>query len=356
LGTVLAYISRPVYTAKATFVVERDRNPLLRDRLERPLPAFEVVKNIRTLMASRPVIEAVVDKMRPYEEDDSEPTRFDPGDIISRYLKDWDLVTPVPPRERYLYQWSRRLIVEMEGDVVEVRFTHANRRLAAEVVNLVVKEFVKRYLAFYNTAKIAALRKELVQSLSTEIAAVRAIASEAPSSGTAARLALADRIRVLRHWSRDVDESISALQSTVFSGHPRLAADMELASTLSAAITEGEVALRRVESASTESQERRGLLRNLRITYNATAHAVEQLRLAQHADIRTANIRIVEFADMPPLPDGDRLLRILSVLLIAPLFALAAAILRENLTPYDAGDHDVPRPSSLGPGPAVRNA
>jgi uncharacterized protein involved in exopolysaccharide biosynthesis len=338
VSAVLAWVSPPIYTAKATFVVERTRNPLLRDRVERPLPSLEADKNVRTLIVSRPVIGAVVDQLRPDAETSSESAGFDPWGAITERLNDWGLVTRFPPRERYVNQWSRRLIVETQGDLVEIRFTHPNRRVATEVTNLVVKEFVKRYLALYNTGKIAALRNELVQSLGSEITAVRAVASQATSSGSAARLALADRIRVLRLWSRDVDASIRSLQSTVVAGHPRLAADLELSSALAEAIAEGEAALRRVESANTEAHERDGVLRNLRITFNATAQAAEQLRLAQHADARTVNIRIVELAEVPSVPDGDRLLRILMALLATPVFAIAAAILRDNLVPHAAGN------------------
>jgi uncharacterized protein involved in exopolysaccharide biosynthesis len=356
LSIVFAYMSPAVYTAKASFVVERAYNPVQRDQKERrPLPPLEAATNIRTLVVSRPVIEAVVDKIRPYERTSSEP------EAISEALGRWGLVTLLPLRERYINQWGRRLTVQMEGDVVEIGFAHANRRLAVQVTNLVVDEFVKRYLVLHNPGKIAALRNDLLRSLGAEITTVRSIASKAPTSGVALRSALAGRLRVLRLWSHDVDASVRALQSTLVSGHPRVVAEMELASALTAAIAEGEASLRRVEGARTESNERRESLRNLQITFHATSQAVEQLRLAQHADIRTANIRIVEYADEPPIPGGDKLLRVLMALLVAPLFALVAARVRENLAPRAAARDQIAtkrRGLSFGTGtqPVVPNA
>ncbi|WP_134497806.1 Wzz/FepE/Etk N-terminal domain-containing protein [Microvirga pakistanensis] len=169
----LSYLIPPVYTAAGSIVVERSQHPLLRNQIELPGAAVEIASDVANVIRSRPVIEAVVDQLRPHERPRRPSALRDKIEQVLATLDRWGILTVLSRRERFVRRWSRSLFVEGNGDYITIALTDEDRVLAATAVNAIIDEYRRHYVDLFNMRRVLDLRQEIFIRTQSEIAAQR---------------------------------------------------------------------------------------------------------------------------------------------------------------------------------------
>ena len=323
----------PTYTAQARLLVERRADPVLRDATERPLSPFEVTNNLVKILTSRAVVETVVDELRPH-------VRSTPPSALRRALIDafqtldrWGLASLSPPRERYIRRWSRSLMVETSGDMIEIRMSDEDPVRAALVTNMLLDAAIEHYLSLLRPGALSDVRMKLADAVQVDIdAAVRAIDELRENEGSAVkRDALGRWLGRLRLRRDELAREARRAQRDGGSAELDPGAVHELRASIDRAIMETALRLTREGSADARLADLQETLRELGRTHVAQREVHEALRVRDEADRRTVNIRVAGRAETPVMPDSTHLHSLAAALASALVFALGAALIRDRL-------------------------
>jgi uncharacterized protein involved in exopolysaccharide biosynthesis len=329
----MTYLVAPVYTAQAAIVVERTRNPILRNEKERPLTAIEHSNDLRDMLRSRPVIEAVVEELRPHE-----PARRQSK--LRRFLEiSFDrlgILAAMPLRERFIRRWGKMIVVDADDDFVRISFTHEDPALATAVVNAVVDAHRSQYVKMLRASQGLRLRRDLMDRAQLELTSLREIlaAHEAPASANAVGFAEAlSRLRVVRELIWTIETQTLALRSSLGPAHPDTIASEQTGKTLRAAFSALETEIRTLEQTAARSEEMNLLIRASRETLDGTRERVDRALMLEQSDTRTLNLRVAEYAAIPAVPNASRLFQLMIGIAAGLIFAFSAAIIRDRMKP-----------------------
>lgn len=331
LTGAFCYLVAPLYTARASIVVERSRNPILRNEKDRPVTSIELANDLRDIMRSRPVIEELVDRLRPYEGVRQSRLR----ERLAKTLDSLGIWTTISLRERYIRRWGKALMVEADGDFVGISIADENPAMAMAVINTAVDIQQRRYLELLRASHGSHLRRDLYQRAQSEVAALRRMLLEtdtpvmANSVGYATALS---QLRSVRQRIASLDAQTIAMQSGLGPNHPETLAARQMSDEMRAALALLAMEIRTLERSATTSEETHLLIRAYSETLDAARKELEKAQLLEQSDTRTVSLRIAEYAHMPLAPDFSRLMRLLIGIGAGMVFAVSAAIIRDRLS------------------------
>lgn len=331
LTAAFCYLAEPLYTASASLVVERTRNPILRNEKERPVTSIELANDLRDIMRSRPVVEEIVDRIRPHEGARRSRLREGIADTLDR-LGIWP---SVPLRERYIRRWGRALMVAADGDYVSVSMADENPALAMAVINAAIEIQQRQYLNLLRASQGSHLRQDLYQRAQTEVAALRKILLDAGASVMANPVGYAtalSQLRSVRQWIASLDAQTVAMRISHGPLHPDTLAAQQMSDEMRTALASIAMEVRSLERSATDSEETRMLIHAYNENLDAARRGLEQAQLLEQSDTRTVSLRIAEYAHLPIAPNYSRLLRLLIGIASGVVFALSAAIIRDRLS------------------------
>lgn len=384
----LSYLIPPVYTASGSIVVERNHNPLLRNQFERPGAAVEMANDVASVMTSRPVIEAVVDQLRPHERPRRPSALRDGVEEILATLDRWGMLTVLSRREKYIRRWSKALMVDGSGDYVTVSLSEEDAALGAAAVNAIINEYLRHYLDLFRMRRELELRREIFAQTQSAIAAHRrsilesaaqqplplpavpgqnaaqsgspgAVAvdlernlrdwltarakSELAAKVPAARLlssagfdnlaeqnTILDQLRIVRRSLDAVDAKVRALQMEFGPEHPETVLAQETQTALREAAADLEAELRRIGARKAAAEEAQAVKEAFSTRLDATRRQVDLIRLYTQTDTRATSVRLAELAEIPSMPDVMRLLQVSFGIVASAVFALGAALIRDR--------------------------
>ena len=331
LTGAFCYLVAPLYTAKASIVVERSRNPLLRNEKERPVTSVELANDLRDIIRSRPVIEEVVDRIRPYEGARQSRLR----ESFARTLDRLGIWTAIPLRERYIRRWSKTLTVESDGDFVSISMSDENPALAMAVINAAVEIQQRRYLDLLRASHGSHLRLDLYQRAQSEVAALRALLLKANTPVMANSVGYAtalSQLRSVRQRIASLDAQTIAMQIGLGPNHPETLTARQMSDEMREALTALAMEVRTLERSATASEETQILIHTYNEILDSARKELEKARLLEKSDTRTVSLRIAEYAHMPIAPDYSRLMRLLIGICGGIVFALSVATIRDRLS------------------------
>ncbi|SCY56854.1 Wzz/FepE/Etk N-terminal domain-containing protein [Microvirga guangxiensis] len=389
VATGLTYLIAPVYTASGSIVVERTSNPLLRNQLEQPSAAPEMANDVANVMRSRPVIETVVDKLRPHERPRRRSAIRDGIEQAFATLDRWGILSVLPRRERYIRRWSRALKVEGNGDYVTVSLSDDDGALAASAINAIIEEYRNHYVELLRMRRALDLRQEIFAQTQSDIlehrrAALKSAAEqqasriEVPSPHTllsdstgsltanvehdlrrllAARArsslisqapavdnantkdfispakynAMIAQLGTVRRKLDASDIQVRTLQLERGSNHSDTLLALETRASLRRAVADLEEELHRSAQAGAAKDEAEAFKTAYDARLDATRRRVDLVRLYTQSDTRTSSVRLAEFAETPNIPSSTRLLQVAIGLGAAIAFALCAAVIRDRV-------------------------
>ena len=334
LSTGLCYVSPPLYTAEASLLIEPGRNQLLRDEAEHSPSSFEATNDLTKTMLSQPVIEAVVDRLRPHERQSRTSSLRRALEQAMLVLDRWGLATHVEPRQRFILRWQRTLVIDTQGDVVAVGYTNEDPALAANIVNAVVDETIERYIAVLRLKGAAAIRRDMLENLHEQTLAARTAIvdlSGDPAVTESGRADLAGWFGTLRLMREQYQRIAAGLRQRYGPQHPALNAVEEAIRALSASIADTLDRLDAARPASARLQDSQEHLRIVSRQYAAESKLLEILERLETADQRTANLHVVALAAVPAWPVQTRLTSVSIGIFAGLAFACAAAYIRDRL-------------------------
>jgi capsular polysaccharide biosynthesis protein len=389
----LSYLIPPVYIASGSIVVERGYNPLLRNQLEYPTAAAEMVNDVSNVMRSHPVIEAVVDQLRPHERPRRPSVIRDSVEQIRATLDRWGILTVLSRRDGYIRRWSKLLAVEGNGDLLTISLSDEDGTLAAKAVNAIINEYRRRYndllidllrmrqaldqrqeifartqsemsaqrrsalenLAGQPTAHSVVSSRPLLQPDSTgpvvadvernlrQLLAAQArskLAAQAPpandSSGSAfdnpAKYnTMLEQLHTVRRKLDATDARVRILQLELGPEHPETLLAQQTRASLREAAVDLEDELRRIAQAGAAADEAKAFKKAYDTRLNTARQRVDQARLYTQSDTRTISVRIAERAETPKIPTAIRLHQVVFGIAASVIFALGAAVIRDRV-------------------------
>ncbi|MBF9197528.1 Wzz/FepE/Etk N-terminal domain-containing protein [Microvirga terrestris] len=327
----ISFLLDPVYTATAAIVVERNRNPLLRDENERPVSAIELANDLRDIIRSRPVIEAVVDKLRPHERPRRQSTVMT---VVFQALDDLGLFNLPPLRERYIRRWTKSLVVEADGDYVTFALTDEDPEIASAVLSSIVDAQQRRYVEVLRASHGSHLRREMLSRIQADMAALRETLAglSAPTANSSGYAVALSQLSAIRSMISASDDQSSSLRTRLGPNHPETVAAEETSDALKQRLSALAHDVDALGRTAVRSEEMQLLIRSYTEALDAVRKDLKKSELHENSDIRAVNLRIAEQALPPIVPDVSRILQLAVGLGAGIVFAIGAAMIRDRLS------------------------
>ncbi|MBB3021706.1 capsular polysaccharide biosynthesis protein [Microvirga lupini] len=327
----MSYALAPVYTATAAIVVERSRDPLLRDERERPVAAIELANDLRDIIRSRPVIEAVVDKLRPHERPRRQSNVMT---AVFETLDDLGLFSLPPLRERYIRRWTKSLLVEADGDYVTISLEDEDPEIAAAVLSSVVEAQQRRYVDVLRASHGSQLRRVMLSRVQADMAALRGTLASlsAPTANSSGYTVALAQLSAIRSMISDSEDQFSSFRIRLGPDHPETIAAKHTSDTLRENLSALAQDVQTLERTAIRSEEMQLLIRFFAEAVDAARKNLDKSELHERSDTRTVSLRIAEQALPPIAPDVSRILQLAIGFAAGLIFAVGAAIIRDRLS------------------------
>lgn len=346
--TAFSYLLPQVFPATTKVVVERNRAPTLRSSITHDgLESIEVMNNERAIIQSRPVMEAVVDELKPHERPsgDGPISRFIDG--TKSALARAGLITALEPRERWVQGLLRSVQADavVNSNVLEITYADEEPEWSSKIVNAVTKEYIRHHLAVYSSESVTEFLKAQMEAAEAELERLRGEVvaykkRESVSAVADRRAQLVRELTTAREDLADAKRSRAELLTRFEPGHSAVGLENERIAALRATVDEIQTTLADLERKQSGLEAIETRLASQESTYRELKREYEQARLNAASNANLINVRPVEYA---PVPVKPRFPRILVIFLAIPLgigLSVSIALLREYL------DHRVEDPDT----------
>ena len=336
LVTLLSYVAPRSYGTQATVLVQRASAIPSRQIYGPNQDMIEVLNSEIAILTSRPVMEAVIDRLRP----DARPrhpgalSRFVEG--VQASLVDAGLIDTLPRHEQWVQNLMKQVRAKaaIESSVITISYSNEDPVLARDVVENVTREYLRRHQEIYSVAGLSGVYVDRMREVEARLARLRA---ELAGTGRSTRADPNRQVALLEAMNRDRGalatkrgELLDA--NTRFeAGHPKVRAlqaqvnDLErLIGGEGAQLRGLEAAAPRVDRLTTAIASEEQTLRTLRNQYDDAV-------VTERSDPRLVNVRLVSAAPLPLKPSPSRAFFILIALIAGAIMGPLLAIIREYL-------------------------
>lgn len=336
LSTTLLYLIAPVYGARASVLVERNRAPNMRTELQPGLEMIEVINTEAHLAVSESVLTAAVDEVKPHEVTGT-PSAFKQwAENLRLNMHQIGLFTYLPPRER----WIRRLskVVESEpvpnSNVLELTYFDEDPERAARIVNAIVDAYLDARTEIYRASGEIEIYRSQIDDVTARIAArrgeldkLRAAIDENRSEVGARTLDL--RLGSINEELSTVRVELNDLKERFQPEHPRVKATEKRIEVLQAELEETLDRMEQETLLTARTDQLNMLIEADTNTFKNLKERLDDAELAEYADRQLLNVRKVDVATPPNKPRFERLLLIILSIPLGLFMGFALAFIRE---------------------------
>lgn len=347
LVAALTYALSQPYQATAKVIVERNRAPTLRTSVAYDgLESIEVMNNEIEIIHSRPVMSAVVEELRPHERpsSDSASRRF--SEAVKQWLDETGLLNSLGEREAWIQRLLRAVKPEsiVNSNVLEISYQDEDPVWAAEVVNAVTDQYIRRHLEIFSSKGATEFYRERLEAAEAELERLRRATRDYKQRGSISAVAdrraqLVRELTAVRADLADARTQRAELVTRFQPGHTSVLLASRRVVSLVAAEKRIQEQLEALEEQESELEPLEMRTRTQETLVLDLKREYEQARLTAASTAEVINVRLVEYAEVPARPRFPRLLFILLSIPLSFLVSLSVALLREYLD-HRAADPD----------------
>lgn len=368
LVTALVYVMPPNYTAVAKVLVERLKSPVKGDAIS-GAQSTEVQNTEIEILLSRPVMAAVVDKLKPQQRPSSPPrpgqapASTDAGtqppaavqsqaadvpaqaaapeddsggfDIWAK-LADWGLINAPPARERWIARLMKGVKVKavVDSNILEISYSDFDPVWAAKIVNTVTETYLAHRLEVYAARGASLFYKEQMEEAHAALQKMRERLSDYKTrEGIPAleetRRDLVGRIGTLRERMVSFQSELSDLLGRFSEGHQRIVTQRQKMAALQRDLDDHTKRLLRLEQYVAAVQTLDAEIAGQDKVYQGYRERYEDRRMMEAQNVDTTNVRIIGQADIPAVPSVSRLFFIALSVAGGLFLTILIALIRE---------------------------
>jgi uncharacterized protein involved in exopolysaccharide biosynthesis len=336
LTITLLYLIAPVYGAKSSVLIERNRAPNMRTEFQPGLEMVEVINTEANLALSDAVISRAVDRVKPHVRTKPPSAMRIKVENFRKGLGDSGLMTYLSPRER----WIRRLQRTVEAkpvpnsNVLEIIYFDEDPKRASDIVNALVDFYLIVRDDVYKSSAALILYRTQLANVTSRIADRRAALDEIRASMTLDGSGSANRSSEL--IAENLNQELLAVRRELVDlrdrfqpTHPRIVENerrlVDLEAQLQAALSGSEM-----ETALTARTDQLTMLIEADTsTFQLLKTRLDEAELTEIADRSLNNVRKIDSAAEPVKPRFERLLLIILSIPLGLFLGLAIGFVRE---------------------------
>jgi len=334
--TSLVYLIPQAYRAESVILIEGIQAISIRAE---PMPGIDmstVLKTESEVLLSRPVMEAVVEEVRPHEIPGKKGWI---GRVVTNVrggFIDAGLLSAIAPRDGWISTLQDEVKVKpvAGSNLLEVRYSHEDPKLATALVNAVTHAYIAHHLHVYATPGVnqfyqaqADKAKGALDGLSKQLEAYRA---RFPISDTAdTRDGLSRTLADLRERAGRARAEVIELAAAYNDSHVKMQVARAKLASIEAAMRNAEEKMARFEQREGEITKMRSLIDSQRASYLHLVEMGAQAKTTEFANPGTTNVRVVEYATVPPVPNHSRLFFVALSVVGGLVLAVSIAMVRE---------------------------
>ena len=332
----MLYLIPPVYGARASVLVERNRAPNMRTEIQPGLEMIEVINTEAHLVVAESVLTLAVDRVKPYERTTPMSPMRQRVENFRLRLGELGLMTYLSPRERWLRRLSRTVEAEPvpNSNVIEVLYFDEEPERGARIVNAIVDAYLDTRSEIYRSAGEVQIYRAQIEEVTARLSERRAeldrLRATLETNGTepgnrSIDLKSQTLNQQLAAQRRELDELRDRFQPE----HPRVVTASERLAALQAEL---EAVLDQMEeetklTARTDQLDM--LIEADASTFNRLKTRLDDAELAEFADEQLRNVRRVDIAEPPNKPRFERLFLIILSIPLGLFLGFALAFIRE---------------------------
>ena len=336
---VLVFWQSSIYLTHATVLVDRTQAPIgAPERFFSPPEAAEALNTEINVIRSRPVIEAVVDRLkltfRPAPEESSG---------IRRRTRDWLsdaglLSNRLSPREQWITRLSRGLEVRpvVDSNILTIGYESTDARLAPQIVNSVTDEYIARRLSInaskgaseFYLAKLDDTEGEL-RLQRTQLDSFRQ--KNSLNAVTENKEQLVEEAGALRFKLSETETELRERLTRFAERHPSVILLRQEISATKVELATARKELQRLETEEAKTRDMQVRIETLEANYVNYQEKLEEAKVRESATQGLINVRVVEYATVPEAPKSSRLSRLIMGAIGSLLVGLLIASLRQYL-------------------------
>lgn len=334
--TTLLYLIPPVYGARASVLVERNRAPNMRTEFQPGLEMIEVINTEAHLAISEAVLIQAVDELQPYVRTSPSSNFRQRVENFRQNLGEMGLMTYLEPRDR----WIRRLSRSVESkpvpnsNVLEIIYFDEDPERAADIVNAIVQAYLRTRTQIYRaTGEVQIYRTQLgevtgrIAEQRSEIDEIRsAIVETSNEIGTRSVALQADNLnRELSAARVERDELATRFQPE----HPRVVAANIKVDGVQVRLDNVLARMEEETLLTARTDQLNMLIEADTQTFQRLKSRLDEAELSEIADQQLRNVRQVDVALPPNKPKFERLLLIILSFPLGLFLGFAVAFIRE---------------------------
>jgi uncharacterized protein involved in exopolysaccharide biosynthesis len=347
LVTTGVYVLPETYRATAAVIVEPMKSPSIRvETYAGRVETAEIINTEMAIAASRTVMTNVVDRLRL-------PERPRRDTVISRTLQrlqatlaDLGLVRALDRRER----WIRGLMADVtvkptvSSNVFTIRYEYEDPQMAADIVNGVTDEYFSRHVTIYSDKGVVDFYRKQMDQAKAKLDVARADLERYKAEKTLAAAAarkdrLVTEVTGVRERISRMNLELTEVAARFGNADQRAALLREKLRTSADEMTRLQLQLEELERAEAKALAMEVGVKAQEKTYLAYRDGFDHASLSTAANENVANVRILDYADVPARPMFSRLFLILVAALAGTVLAVLIAMVREYF------DHRVMTPT-----------
>ncbi len=338
VGTVagLEYVIPPAYPARSVVLIESTQ--AISTRID-PMPGVDmpiVLKTESEVVLSRPVLEQVVDTVRPHEIPPRITWIYRTKKRVRAQLMELGLLNDVLPRGGWIKSLADDIKVKpiAGSNIVEIKYSHEDPRIAAAIVNELTRAYISHHAEIYAARGVtefyenqALKSKATLDDLNQKMESFR---GNFPVSESAdSREGLNRTLDRLRDQGNRLRGEIIELTSKYGDGYLNVKVARSKLANVESAIQESEAKVARQQNRDSELDLLRSLVDAERTNYINMLKLTAQAKTTELANPNTTNVRIVEAATVAGNPAHSRLFFIALAVVAGGPLAVAIALVRE---------------------------
>jgi uncharacterized protein involved in exopolysaccharide biosynthesis len=347
MATIGVYVLAPVYGASSTVVVEPSKVPSLRtEAYPAQVDPMEVLNTEMAIVLSRTVVQNVVDRLKL-------PDRLGRRSALSSVthglrvaLQTVGLLDAVAPRERWIENLQRDVKVRpiANSNAFTIRYSDADPRLAADLVNAVTDEYLQHHFGIYSEKRVADFYRTQMALAQERLRAGRQAlerfkTERALAAVPAQKTQLAEEIRSVRERASKLRLDLTELAARFGEGDQRVGVVRAKIRASEAEIGHLAQQLQTLETAEAQAAEMEVVVKAHERSYLAYQDQFDRASISAAGDKNVVNVRVVDYASVPARPAYSRLFLIGVATGVGLLLGLVAAMVREYF------DHRVVTPA-----------
>ena len=332
----LVYLLPPAYKAKSIVLIESIQ--AISTRTD-PMPGVDmpiVLKTESQVVLSRPVLEAVVDEIRPHEIPSRRTWIAETRRKIRNGMVDVGLLSATSPRDGWITSLADDVEVKpvAGSNILEIKYAHEDPRLAAALVNAITRAYINHHVEIYAARGVTEFYQEQAQKskasldeLNSKIDSYRAkfpVSDVADTSDGLSRT-----LETLRTQASRLKSEAIELSAAYSDSHPKVRVVRAKLANVEATIRATEEKTARLQRRDADIDLMRTMSDSQRTNYLNLLKLVTQAKTTELANPSTTNVRVVQYATVPASPGHSRLFFIALAVIGGSALAFALAFVRE---------------------------